>query len=334
MSEPKFYLLRSPYELPIQNLAGYGWPQVNFSKENSVESLLNQFKEKSLDIGRQTNQIKRFFSIKKGDIIVVPLPRAIALGYATGERFYEKGIAYGENRIGVEFLRNKDDVQSLLKIQRKKLKEGFEARLKIRMTIVSLEDFKDDILSLIEEANSGGAISFDSKIIDKETTALNNIKEQLISNIRHGNTYLESGGYGLEKLVSELLKIEGYNAKIQSKREHQGIADADIIAESTKKFTSKLIIQVKHHSGQTGAHALAQLEALDNSNDEDEDANIQKWVITSANVSPSFIERANSSGINVMEGEELAEWIIENANKLSQATLNRLGLSTIPTMLM
>lgn len=331
MPEPKFYLVRSPYELLSKNQAGYGWPQVNFSKETSIESLLNQFKEKSLDIGRQRNQIKRFFSIKKGDLVVVPLPRAIAIGYATGERFYETGVDYGENRIGIEFLSNEDG--SLLRIQRKKLKEGFEARLKIRMTIVSLADFKDDILSIIEEVKSGGAFNFDSKLIELETNALNNIKTQLLNNICGGNTYLESGGYGLEKLVAELLKIEGYTAKIQGKAEHQGIADVDIIAESTKKFTSKLVIQVKHHSGQTGAHALAQLEALENLNEQNEDVNIQKWVITSANVSDKFKERAENSGINIMEGEELVEWIIENTNKLSQATLNRLGLSTIPTLL-
>lgn len=332
MSEQKFYLVRSPYELLSKNQAGYGWPQVNFSKEASVESLLNQFKEKSLDIGRQRNQIKRFFSIKKGDLVVVPLPRAIAIGYATGERFYETGVDYGENRIGIEFLRNEDG--SLLRIQRKKLKEGFEARLKIRMTIVSLADFKDDILNIVEKSKTGGAFNFDSKLIELETNALNNIKIQLLNNICGGNTYLESGGYGLEKLVAELLKIEGYTAKIQSKAEHQGVADVDIVAESTKKFTSKLIIQVKHHSGKTGAHALAQLEALENLNEQNEDVNIQKWVITSANVSDKFKERAENSGINIMEGEELVEWIIENTSKLSQATLNRLGLSTIPTLLM
>lgn len=332
MTEQNLYLVRSPYELLSKNMVGYGWPQVNFSKESTIENLFSRFKEKNLDVGRQRNQIKRFFSVKKDDIIIVPLPRAIAIGYATGERFYGEGINYGENRIGVEFLRNKED-GSLLRIQRKKLKEGFEARLKIRMTVVSLADFKDEILNLIDEASSGGAINFDSKLSDLESAALNKLKSQLLANIRGGNTYLESGGYGLEKLVAELLRIEGYTAKIQSKREHQGVADADIVAESTRKFTSKLIIQVKHHSGKTGSHALAQLEALDNLSSEEDDANTQKWVITSANVSPGFIQRASSSGINVMEGEELVEWVIENTDKLSQATLNKLGLTTIPTLL-
>ncbi|SOB77862.1 hypothetical protein SAMN04488490_3697 [Marinobacter sp. LV10R510-11A] len=98
MEDPKIYLVRSPAKLISENQAGHGWSQINFSEASSVEELLGLFSDKGIDPGRRRKQIKRFFSISKGDIVVVPLHGAVALGYATGTRSYAKGVSFGENR--------------------------------------------------------------------------------------------------------------------------------------------------------------------------------------------------------------------------------------------
>lgn len=326
MDNSKIYLVRSPSKLIAENFAGYGWPQVNFSQAQDAASLMALFAGKGINPGRQRNQIKRFFSIQEGDLVVVPLHRAAAFGLATGKRSYATDVGYGENRIGVEYFRHEDG--SVVRVPRSELPEALSTRLKIRMSVVSLDEFRDDITRIINQIQDKGAASFDSHIQQLEADSLTTLREQLLKNIRSGKTTLESGGIGLEKLVAELLRTEGYAAKILAKTAFEGNADADIEAFREDRFTSnKLLIQVKHHTGNTGHHALRQLQQLDNDDD------VQRWLITTGDVQQELVEEAESHGIGVMDGERFVEWVVERADQLSQRTLNRLGLSTTPSLL-
>lgn len=321
MENSKVYLVRSPSKLIGENLAGYGWSQVNFSEAEDTPSLMELFSDKGINPGRQRNQIKRFFSIQEGNLVVVPLHRAAAFGIATGERSYATGVSYGENRIGVEYFRHEDG--SVVRVPRSELPEALSTRLKIRMSVVSLDEFKDDIIRIINQIKDNGGVRFDSYIQQLEAEGLANLREQLLHNIRTGKTNLASGGIGLEKLVAELLRSEGYVAKVQAKTACDGNADVDIEAFRNDRFTSnKLLIQVKHHRGNTGYQALRQLQPLDNDDD------TQRWIITTGEVRQELVEEAEGDGIGVMDGERFVDWIVERADHLSQATLNRLGLST------
>lgn len=326
MDNSKVYLVRSPSKLIAENLAGYGWPQVNFSEAEDSAGLMALFADKGINPGRRCNQIKRFFSIQEGDIVVVPLHRAAAFGIATGKRSYAKGIGYGENRIGVEYFRDANGY--VVRVPRSELPEALSTRLRIRMSVVSLAEFKDDIIRIINQVKDTGGARFDSHIQQLEADALTSLRKQLLNNIRAGKTNLASGGIGLEKLVEELLRIEGYVAKIQAKTAYEGNTDIDIEAFRNDRFTSnKLLIQVKHHSGITGFHALRQLQALDKEDD------TQRWIITTGDVQQELVEEAESQGIGIMDGECFVEWVVEHADQLSQATLNRLGLSKTPSLL-
>ncbi|CAM5203111.1 hypothetical protein OURE66S_03300 [Oligella ureolytica] len=329
MNKAKILLVRSPSELLEQDMIGHGWSQVNFSEANSLDELFSTFHEKKLTLGRRRNQIKRFFSVKEGDIVVVPLSRSIAIGHATGKKHYGQGITNGANRIEVNFLRHENN-KSVIRIPRRKLTQALSSRLKIRMSVIYLEEFQDEIHRLIEEITTNGATQFDTRMDELESKALQELKNQLLTNIQSGKTYLESGGFGLEKLVMELLQTEGYGAKILAKTTYEGKADADILAIREDRFTSTtLLVQVKHHSGYTGFHAVRQLEAI-----EDETTSLQKWVITTGSMKDELKEQAETQGINIMEGEELVDWIIKQINLLSPSTLQKLGLSSpIPMIL-
>ncbi len=326
MKNAKIYLVRSPAKLIDNNLAGYGWSQVNFSEAEDTKGLMSLFAKKGINPGRHRNQIKRFFSIRSGDIVVVPLHRAVAFGIATGKRSYATGISYGENRTNVEYLRHDDG--SVIRIPRVELPEALSTRLRIRMSVVSLDEFKDDIIRIIDQIKTSGGASFNSHIQQLEAEALINLRGQLLGNIRSGKTNLASGGIGLEKLVTELLHTEGYAAKVLAKTAFEGKADADIEAFREDRFSStKLLIQVKHHNGHTGNHALRQLQQLDTDDD------VQKWLITTGDVQPALVDEAGSEGIEIMDGERFVEWVVERADQLSPATLNRLGLSVAPSLL-
>lgn len=326
MENVKIYLVRSPSQLIKLDQAGYGWDKINFSEAADISSLLQMFTDKAIDVGRKRNQIRRFFSIKKDDIVIVPTYRSFALGIATGVRSYQKGVNYGENRIGVEFLRHDDG--TVVRIPRTQVPEALSTRLRIRMAIASLDNFKDDIHHIIDQMKDNGSVSFNSRVQALEEEAASTLKEKLLSNIRAGKTYLASGGVGLENLIAELLRTEGYVAKILGTRAFKGLADADIEAFREDRFSSsKLLIQVKHHDGNTGRHALDQLLQLDNEDD------ASRWLITTGDIEPSIAHEAETQGIGVIDGEALVEWLIERANLLSPITLNKLGLSTAPWLL-
>jgi restriction system protein len=127
----------------------------------------------------------------------------------------------------------------------------------------------------------------------------------------------------------ELVELEGYKGIIAAKNGLEGIADIDIEASRTDIFSStKLLIQVKHHNWTTGIHGIKQLEALD------DDEQVLRWLITTAEVSNELRERAESNNIRIMDGDELIDWIFECLPNLSPATRSKLGVSDVPTLLL
>ncbi|MBZ9566770.1 MULTISPECIES: restriction endonuclease [Modicisalibacter] len=318
-------MVRSPLELTAGDQAGYGWSQMNFSEHASADSLMKAFRDRGIEIGRKGNQIRRFFNIRAGDLIVVPVPRAILLARATGEKGFGLDVGYGENRIGATFLRDPDG--KVKRIPRDDLSTALETRLKIRMAVASLDEFSDELETLYSRLESGGFSNINSQHEAENSEAVNTFKKTLLERIQQGSTFLAGGGNGLEMLVMELLKLEGYEVRRPSKRHYEGVADADIEAYRKDRFNpTKLLVQVKHHQGTTGAHGIRQLAALD-----DDDA--QRWLITTAIVDEGVEALAEKDGIQVMGGNDFSDWLFEHWQNLSVATRSRLGLSDAPVLL-
>jgi restriction system protein len=122
------------------------------------------------------------------------------------------------------------------------------------------------------------------------------------------------------------MTLDGYiNCRIPGKAELKGIADIDI--EATNSNTGlKTLVQVKHHKGKTSAHGLKQLSAVT-------DENAELWLITSASLSDHAKKYALKHSIKVIEGSKLVSWIYSKQAELSAETRQRLGISSIPTLL-
>jgi restriction system protein len=331
----KYILVRSPVSLLKDGLAGYGWSTVNFSACNSIEELMANFKQQDLAVGRRKKAIKRFYNIKQDDVVIVPMDSACAIGIATNKKLYAPEVKKGANQIQVEYL--KDSEGQLVKIPRKEISEALSTRLKVRAAVVNISEFKDEIELLINQIADKGYVSYSNRIDEQEAEAISTCKKQLLVNIRSGKTNLESGGYGLEKLVLELLKLEGYSGKIAAKNAREGIADVDIDAYSNGLFkAAKLQIQVKHHKGSTSKHGLKQLIAVENTVSEDagdDETDAEKWLITTGELSAEVREYAKDNRIKVMDGSELVGWIYSKQSELSSVTRQKLGISGIPVLL-
>jgi restriction system protein len=160
-----------------------------------------------------------------------------------------------------------------------------------------------------------------------------NFKAKLLANIQSGKTNLETGGVGLENLVSELLIVEGYTAKMLSKRHFGSYADADVLASRSDRCASvKLLVQVKHHQGYSDAHGIHQLQEIQRAHQGEYDDH-QHVLVTSASVSDEVLKVAKSAGVTVIGGLELADWISEHIERLSKNTKLALGVYEVPAVI-
>jgi restriction system protein len=336
--ESKIVLVRSSRELIEKGYVGYGWSSVEFRKYTTAKELIEDgFKSNNIPIGRKRKQIILFHSIKKGDIVVVPVGGAIAIGIGTDNRDYEKEptIPHSNNRIKVNFFKNKKG--EVLYVPRTELVTNLERRLKIRMSIASLEDFRIEIENIKSDLEQGKIYTWDSEIMKKEEQAKKDFIESLEKRLRtEKGLGISAGGYGLEKLIREIFQAKGYDAHIPAKNNRPAGEDVDIIATKESEFglTGEVyLVQSKHHRGSTNMHGLNQLINYD-TKDYDKDTKIYKVLITTAlKVVDGLEDKAKDECITVVKGEQLAKWVYDNLSFLSQKTLRKLGISEVPTLI-
>ncbi len=330
MSEPKIILVRSPRELINQNQIAYGWENIDFSSYKTANDLIEKgFKEQGYNLGRKTKQIKRYYNLEENDIVIVPVSGAIAIAIVEGTKSYLKNPSekYSNNRIKVKYLL---DSEKNIFIPRKTLTTALQSRLKIRMSIASLNEFKDEINKHIASLDKGEIHTWAKEVEEKESKAIDLFKNELLKRLKDGkNIGISSGGYGLEKLVKKLLEINGYQARISAKNASSGIEDIDVVATKTNELTSDiegLFIQVKHHKGRTNDWGIKQLIAYNIS--EEDYAFHRKILITTADVNDTDKKFAQDNEIIIIEGNSLIDWIYDNIEKLDMATKVSLGITS------
>lgn len=137
----------------------------------------------------------------------------------------------------------------------------------------------------------------------------------------------------MERLITELFECEGYTARVLSKTSFKGSADADIEAEHDDSFTSYTIYaQVKHHVGYSGRKGIDQIiKAIEERNSNGEEC--KGVFITTALVTEDNQKYAENNGIIVIDGNSIVDIIVSNINKLSEDTVNKLGIVMVPSIL-
>lgn len=311
------------------DIINVGWGRVDLSKAK-FEEINNQIKEEyllskcAIQVGRELNQIKRFMNIRGGDIIITPFGSSIMIAVAKCK--YHENNEFG-NKLVVEFYKDKNGCN--LNIPRNELSEKFQRRLRVRgTTVADYQEFASEINKIINSEN----YQFFTEISVAINSDTDKFKENLLYNIRNGNTHLQTGGIGLEKLVRELVEIDGYDARINAKTAFTGKADADITAEKTDYLFGdiKVLIQVKHHTGLSDDYGINQLKLIKESGLYDFDYLV---FVTSAKISDENRNLAEKVDIKVIDGDELINWIYDDIDKLSDDTLYELGISTTPHLI-
>lgn len=245
-----------------EGYVGYGWSKVDFSQYQDTKALFEAFKQHYPDgVGRREKSIKRFFNLKEGDIVVVPSGKQVSIGVVKGEKAFKPEWANRAcNLVSVEFYK----VGGLiLKIDRDQLNQQLGSRLKLRSAIANLNEFESEISRVIDSIKKTGEVYRHSSYFSEQIElAEQKFRKELLQSICKGTTWLKPGGMGLENLIKEMLELNGYTAKIKSKKQSPDISDIDIEAEKVERFSETyLLIQAKHHRGETNGHGLKQLIA-------------------------------------------------------------------------
>ncbi|HEX5398948.1 MAG TPA: restriction endonuclease [Verrucomicrobiae bacterium] len=332
--EKSYYLIRSCRAIRLEDgVVGIGWDGVEFRKHTDVEALIRHMTETGENVGRRANDIRRFKSIRKGDIIVVPLWGTFAVGVAKGEDFYDSNYSgkMGCNQHRVEFYTDSHGKVSL--IPRENVSEALQRRLRVRPVTANLVAFQKELDDLIARLEKGQTYSWTGEKEEKEKRREEEMKKLLLNNIRRGKTGLKSGGIGLEDLVKKLLEIDGYTAKILGKKTFLGEGDADIEASKTDMLQADdHLVQVKHHNGITGFWGQHQLNEI-KEREPEEYKDHKLALVTSGEVPKKDKDYGDEKGIKIFDGDDLVSWIFDRMAKLDSETKRRLGVSRVPEII-
>jgi restriction system protein len=332
-SEPHYYLVRSNPDLVEQGLVGVGWSDFNFAEIAEPDEAIDQINN-AYGVGRNANQIRRFFNIAPDDVIVAPLPYSVAIGRATGGLVYSEAHFKNDeaNQRRVSFPR--DAEAHVVTVPRSSFSEAFQRRLRVRgMTVNDLSEFADEIQEALVSLARGENHHWQNHFLRQVSQQREQFKSKLLDNIQSGRTNLLTGGAGLENLVRELLTIEGYKARVLSKQQFGSFADADVLATRTDRIASvQLLVQVKHHQGQTGAYGVHQLQEIAKAH-AGEYNDHKRVMITSGAISPELATEAENAGVTVIGGTELVDWIAEHIDRLASETKFALGIYEVPAVL-
>ncbi|GHA64100.1 restriction endonuclease [Photobacterium aphoticum] len=335
MHDKQYLLIRSPKALIKESTVGYGWSKVNFSEYTTASALLKHgFSEKNINIGKKRKQITRYFNIKQDDLLVIPTTKAIILAIASGNKSFLATPLQPNthNRIHVDYITTDGEI---VYIPRSNLSNALQKRLRVRTAIVDLSDFADELNEHCQALSNGTLLTWNDKVISLQTDAENHFKKTLLNRLQKGtDTAIISGGEGLEKLIAKILNINGYEAVIPAKNQFQGITDADILAERHNELTGdreQLIIQVKHHKGQTSDKGVRQL--IDYPTNNDDYRFHRKLLITTGSLSEEVQSLAEQHDIATLDGEEFIEWLYDNISLLDKSTLSMLGVFIGPSLI-
>ncbi len=341
---PGYYMVRAKdqekedFSIFLENqVVAVGWSRIHFADFESVDDLVEAVEKEyytSRDtaaqvIGKRKNEVRRFMRIKRGDRIIIPYWSNVLLAVAEAQKTFSPEAA-GERDLGnqhlVSYVEDKDG--ELRTVPRDQLSEGLQRRLRVPGSAVSdLSDFAPEIEDLF------GGESYVSTIARAQEEQMLKFKSDLLDVLQHGSSALPAGGLGLERLVEELLKADGYVAHSQSKARFAEFADADIEATRDDHVSpTKLLVQVKHHRGQSGTWGAEQLlHILDTESDLFSEYRLV--LVTTGQPSEELETLCADRDVTLISGEDLVEWILDDLEALQPRTRSLLRISSAPQLI-
>ena len=249
-------------EFVNNGIVAIGWSKVDLSRNIDFDELWKEVEKEhytndssNRTKGRAKGEISRFKSIKTGDLVVVPAYKGFYLGEAV--RFdYDKSLEK-KDLSNLLILNYRKDIQGKpVKFIRDDKNTGLSTKLGSRYTVLAIKE--ENIIKEIDGLFKSGQSSL-SKIILAEQQNEDEFRIALSKAIPDYNgIFLKSKGRGFEELIAEMMRQDGFEAYVLSKKVGgSGIADADVLAIKKSvlgdQFNTVYCIQAKHFTGESEA---------------------------------------------------------------------------------
>ncbi|MDC7300991.1 restriction endonuclease [Agathobacter ruminis] len=340
-----YYIVRTRINVEAyvnKGVSAVGWSDVVFTEYENVEELCDAVRNKcynnesSTVIGRKMGEIRRFRNIKKGDIILVPCYKGFYIGEATGRFIYDVESIENDlsNQVELDYVKREN---SPVMFSRDGKLTALSSKLGVRgFTVLCIKE--DEIINEINILlESGVDSSYQDRAIRFESEKANEFREMLISALsNYEKSSLKAGGRGFEELIAAMMKKDGYESRILSKRiGGNSESDADVLAikKSTlgDEFTMAYYIQAKHYSGSSN-NGIKQIIAFKKEQEkmESEQGYISvdgislgseqiKYVLISSGEFTEYVKnQANENNIILIDGYRLAEILFDIIDELPE----------------
>lgn len=316
-----------------------GWSRVDvreLSSKEEVDNVLGDHYDFWSDAypsvrGRRENEILRFNGIEGGDRVLVPYRSSVALATVDGKHQYvpDTGVDLS-NQIVVTYER--DGQGELLTVSRSDLTGALQSRLRVPgSTVTDLNEFTDEVERLFGREEQ---FTWKARHRNREQERRDAFRKALLDRLQQGEDHLPAGGLGLESLVAELLRLDGFDeVSSLAKNSFEREGDADIEAIRADRFGErKVLIQVKHHRGETGRHGIRQLQAIQVSASETWGEH-ELVLVSTGSVPPDIKDDAEQTGIVVLDEADFIDWLLDHVDELKPETGRKLGLSEVPSLI-
>ena len=149
---------------------------------------------------------------------------------------------------------------------------------------------------------------------------------------RSGHTSVKPGGIEFEALIQVFLQTIGFEVERQATHSLPRGSDVDLVASKLDTFMGdvRLFVQVKNHKGRSGMEALRQLQnAYDELSRRSEVQDGDKWIIVTSGDQDEELRKEvelRYPSVHVVDGDSLAEWVLDEGYRLSDEIKQKLGL--------
>lgn len=281
--------------------------------------------------GRRENEILRFNGIEEGDRVLIPYRSSVALATVDGEHRYvpDTGVDLS-NQIVVTYER--DDEGDLLTVSRSDLTGALQSRLRVPgSTVTDLNEFVDEIERLFDREEQ---FTWKARHRKQEEDRRQEFRKEMLTRLQQREGHLPAGGLGLEDLVAELLRMDKFDEVNRlAKSNFEGEGDADVEATRADRFGErKVLVQVKHHQGESSGHGIQQLRSIQE-NEPETWGDHELVLVSTGSVPPDIKSDAEQTGIVVFDKTDFIDWLLDHVDGLNPETRRKLGLSEVPTFI-
>lgn len=317
-TESRLWLFRTldNYYCLKNNTVNYGWSDHNLYEWH--DRLYSQIRS---DFDTRAAEVANALRIKKGDILIMPLKWeggiAIAevlsdhIQYSISKELYAKDMS------------NYYDVKWLTKFyNRTDLPAEIQSTLKYRRANLNIDYYRREFEQIISNAQSG--VHADEERYGLRVAEQRKADVQAIYSVI-SNRQARMSDTDFERFVMDVLMC-AFNLEGWKNNSHAEATDGRDLMLFSKSFQGLGIqsiswnVQVKQHSGETDAHAVEQISMSDNA-----DLYIHNVVVSSTRFTEVAKTKAKEKNVVLIDGENLAEIIYDNFNKISLNHKRKLG---------